>query len=303
MEKLIKEHVLPEVNYAFHNTISYSQFAMYSRCQLQWYLSYVKKLDPKLPTIHTCFGTSIHEAIQHYLKLLYNDSLAAAEALDIEEYFGERFRANYQLDFDKIKKHFSSPPEMNEFFEDGINILLWFKKYRKNYFSTKKVKLLGVELPLLVKIQNNLFLKGFIDIVLYDEEEDKVIIFDIKTSSRGWGDKDKKDDIKISQLLIYKEFFSKQYGILVDKIDVQFFIVKRKLFENSEYVIPRIQTFIPANGKIKRKKAMDNMQSFIDECFDMDGKAKDREYQQNASKSNCKYCPFRTDKSLCDKGV
>ena len=44
-----------------------------------------------------------------------------------------------------------------------------------------------------------------------DTELDKIYIYDIKTSTRGWNDTEKKDDSKIAQILLYKEYFSKQF--------------------------------------------------------------------------------------------
>ena len=34
----------------------------------------------------------------------------------------------------------------------------------------------------------------------------------------------------------------------IDKIDIEYFIVKRKLYEKVDFPQRRIQTFIPANG-------------------------------------------------------
>lgn len=290
MIEKIKNHVLPEINHAFQNTVSYSQYSTYLKCNWQWYQKYAKDLDPETPSIFKIFGTSIHETIQHYLDLIYNKSIVESEELDLVEYFNDRFRFNYSDEFDRYKKHFSSPIEMKEFFEDGCNILNFLKTNRRKYFTTKNIKLLGVEIPLLYKLNSYTYYKGYVDFVLYDEIEDRVTIYDIKTSTRGWSDKDKKDEIKISQMILYKEFFAKQYGIDVEKIDVEYIIVKRKIYEKSEYNISRIQQFIPASGKIKRKKLMDNFNLFLKEAFDINGKIVDKEWEKNPK--SCKYCPF-----------
>jgi hypothetical protein len=163
------------------------------------------------------------------------------------------------------------------------------------------MRLLGIEIPLLLNIANNVFLKGFIDFVLYDEELDKVYIYDIKTSTRGWSDKEKKDDSKIAQILLYKEYFSKQFGFDVEKIEVEYFIVKRKIWEQSEYPTPRTQSFKPASGKNKRKQAVENFQSFIKDCFDGAGKPQIKIFNKNVGESSCKWCPYKDSPELCDK--
>lgn len=301
MEERIKNFIPHEVNYAFEDTISYSSYSTYQTCNHKWYLKYVKDLDPNPPTIFTTFGTAIHETIQNYLDILYNKSEIEANAIDIEEYFCDRFRENYQLDYKENKnEHFSSPEEMNEFFGDGKEILKWFKTHRDKYFSTNKIKLLGVELPLMVKMNKFIYFKGYIDFVLYNEIDDTITIFDIKTSTRGWN-KEKKDEVKLSQLLLYKEFFAKQYDVDVDKIEVEYFIVKRKIYDKSEFVIPRVQSFSPANGKNKRKKVMEGLGDFVNSCYDEQGNMIEKEYKKNPSKDNCKYCFFNNKPTLCDK--
>lgn len=303
MVEKFQSFTLPEINQAFENNVSFSQYSTYLSCPHQWQLKYVKKLSPKEDNIFSIFGTSIHETIQHYLTLLYTESEEIAEDLDLEEYFKERFRENYKLGYDKTKVQFTNALEMGEFFKDAVAILEWFKRYRKSHFTTHKIKLLGIEVPLLFKIKKSLYFKGFLDIVLYDESEDILHIYDIKTSTWGWGAKVKKDEAKLAQLLLYKEYLSKQYGIDINKIEIQFYITRRKLYENSDYEIPRIQIFKPASGKIKRKKATDGFNKFIEECFNRDGEVIDKEHEKTPSLKNCKYCYFKNRKELCEVGI
>jgi len=303
IEKLIKETKLPELNYGTQNSVSYSQYSIYRKCPHQWYLTYIKNLAPYQASIHTVFGTAMHETLQHYFEIMYNQSGAAADRVEIVEYFKERFRTTYKEEYDKVKTHFSSPEEMKEFYEDGVIIIDWFKKNRNKYFSSRNVRLLGIEMPLMVGLTKNIFLKGYIDLVLYDETLDKVIIYDIKTSRSGWNDKKKKDESVISQILLYKEFFAKQYKVDVDKIDVQYFIVKRKVWENEDYVIPRIQIWAPASGKVKRKQIMTHFEEFLSEAFHDDGVYRTHEQMKNVSKDNCTWCPFNDKPDLCDKNI
>jgi hypothetical protein len=303
IELKIKTHQLKEVDYKYQNTVSYSQYSLYRRCPHQWYLSYFKGLSPYQASIHTVFGTAIHETLQHYLKVMYEQSGAAADREDIINLFNERFKEIYKNQFEQSKQHFSNPDEMREFYEDGVNILEWFKKHRSQYFSTRNVVLLGIEMPLIVGLSKNLFLKGYIDFVLYDKDLDKVYIYDIKTSRQGWRAKDKKDDIKLSQILLYKEYFSKQYNIDIDKIEVEFFILKRKIWENESFPIPYITSFRPPSGKIKRKQAAEKFNIFLSECFDNEGKMINKQYSKIVSKDSCTYCPFNNNKELCDKNI
>lgn len=292
-----------DIDYRFQKTVSFSQYSTFRHCPHQWYLNYVKKKYDFRPSINMTFGTAIHETLQHYLKLMYEESIASADRVDLEEYFKERFVAVYR---DSVKDnkgaHYSSPEEMKEFYQDGITLLDWFKKKRGRYFNKRNTELIGIEIPLLFRADTNIenvFFRGYIDLMLYDAANDKFTIYDIKTSTRGWTDYDKKDQIKLNQILLYKKYFSEITGVEEDKIDVQFFIVKRKIFETAEYPIPRITEFTPANGKIKVKQAHEDFHAFIREAFTPQGKYIEKEYEKKPSKL-CDWCPFNNTEH-CDK--
>jgi hypothetical protein len=301
IELRIKNHIFPEINHLFQRNVSYSQYSIYSTCPHQWYLSYVENKNPYQASIHTVFGTAFHETLQKYLDVMYNESGAAADRMNLEELFTERFRETYSKEYEKTKEHFSNAQEMREFYDDGIIILDWIQKRRNKLFTIRKVKLLGIEMPILVGLSKNIFLKGFIDFVLYDEDLQKVYIYDIKTSTRGWSEREKKDNNKIAQILLYKEYFGRQFGFDVDRIEVEYFIVKRKIYENSEYSIPRVQSFKPASGKTKRKQAVEKMESFIKDCFDEFGKPQIKSYLKQVGEKSCKWCPYKDKTELCNK--
>jgi len=301
IELRIKNHTPPEINYSFQRSVSYSQYSIYTTCPHQWYLSYVENKNPYQATIHTVFGTAFHETLQKYIDVMYNESGAAADRLDLETLFQERFKETYSQEYEKTKEHFSNAVEMREFFDDGVAIIKWIKARRNKLFTVRKVKLLGIEMPLLVGLTKNVYLKGYIDFILYDEDLQKVYIYDIKTSTRGWSEREKKDDNKLAQILLYKEYFGRQFGFDVDRIEVEYFIVKRKIWEASKFPIPRVQSFKPASGKTKRRQAVEKMENFIKDCFDEFGKPQVKSYLKNIGESSCKWCPYADKLELCDK--
>lgn len=311
--KEIRNNPPQEVNYAFQKNISYSQMSLFRQCPYRWKLQYKDKLKPFTSSIHTVFGTAIHEAIQHYLTVMYDVSGAEADKIDLEEYFQQRFIEEYQNQYKKNNDtHFSSAEEMREFFEDGIGILTWLKKKRSKYFSKRGWHLVGCEIPLVIapnKKLNNLLYQSYLDVVLYHEPTNKFKILDIKTSTRGWRDQDKKNEDKQFQLLLYKQYFSEQYHIPLDDIDVEFFIVKRKVMKwddeniKSPHQAYRVQEFAPPSGKIKLGRAKKAVEDFINECFDSNGQIKETNYPKQPSKWNCSFCPFKNDPKNCDAGV
>lgn len=303
----IQKKPVKEINYQFEKTISYSQFSIFSKCQHRWGLEYRDGKGIYTASMAAVFGTAIHRAMQHYIQTMFDESGAAADRFDIETYFQEVFAEEYKNTLSSNNGiHFSSAIEMREYYEDGLEILRYFKKNKGEYFGTRKWALVGIEMPLVQKIDPKfpyIYLKGYIDFVLYNEGANKIKIFDIKTSRMGWKDKEKKDETKMQQIIIYKEFFARQYGIDPDNIDVEFFVVKRKLYENLDFAQKRIQIVEPASGKIKRNKAINNINTFISTVFNTDGSYKPITLVKNVSKESCQWCPFKDNKELCDKDL
>jgi hypothetical protein len=265
--KQIQKQPIREINYGYEKQISYSQFSMFLSCPHKWALQYRDGYYTSESSIHMTFGTALHEALQHYITTIYEESGAAADRIDLDAYFEERFRETYLKDYKSNKNiHFSNPAEMKEFFEDGLNILNYIKKKRGGYFGKRGWYLVGCELPLLTTPNpeyKNILYKGFLDVVLYNETLNRFKIIDIKTSTKGWDDKTKKDETKQMQLILYKKFFSQQFNVPEDNIDIEFFIVKRKVWEESPYPISRIQSFIPSSGKVKVNKATKSINEFM----------------------------------------
>jgi hypothetical protein len=285
--------------------ISHSQFSTYSKCAYHWKLRYIDKIKLFSGDINACFGTSMHEVFQEYLKVMYTISAKKADSINLEDLLFERLMFNYAKEREDNKgQDFSSQEELDEFYEDGVAILRWFKAHRLTFFSIKGMKLIGIEIPLMVPTDANpnVFLNGFLDLVFYDEDRGNIIIYDIKTSTRGWKDnKEKKDKIKLAQVLWYKRYFAKQYEIPEDDIEVVFLIVKRKIWENCDYPQPRASVYRPACGTAKVREANHSMAQFINECFTPEGQYNiDRDYPKNPGYS-CTYCPFKNDSSLCDQ--
>ena len=292
--KEIKRFEPINIDYSFQKNVSYSQFSMYKQCPKKWALNYRDGHKTVEQSIHFVFGTSIHETLQHYLDIMYEKSITGADKIDIEEHFKSGFMREYKSAYKKNNNlHFSSAEELREFYEDGVAILNFFKKKRGKYFSKRGWHLVGCEVPVTLtpnKHYPNVIYQGHLDVVLYNENTESFKIIDIKTSTRGWNDKAKKDENKQFQLILYKKFFSEQFNIPLNKINIEFFIVKRKVWENSDFPTTRIQTFIPASGKVKLNKADKELNEFLESAFTREGYSqKDHQPKTNAF---CQYCSF-----------
>jgi hypothetical protein len=170
------------------------------------------------------------------------------------------------------------------------------------YFSKKNYELVGIEVPIEYELPNKIEFIGYMDVVLHDTFRDRYKIIDIKTATMGWNKYQKADKNKTDQLLLYKQFYGKQHDIPLDKIDVEYFIVKRKLYENVDFPQRRVQIFQPANGTPSINKVMNNLNQFIDESF-IDGEYNlEHNYIKQPSKKNCRFCEFNQTER-CEVGV
>jgi hypothetical protein len=287
--------------------ISYSQWAMYEKCPKQWELSYIKKLAPFTNSIETTFGTAFHETMQEYITVLLTKGVKQADWINFRQSLTDRLKSEYVKSVEQNGSHFSTPAELGEYLEDGVAILEWFQKRRREYFSTKNTELIGVEMDLCVPASEKnpaVYWYGFIDLVILDTSTNTLYIYDIKTSRNGWNKYQKADKLKLSQLVAYKTYFAKQYGVPVDNIEVEFFIVRRKLVEESMFPQKRVQQVRPASGSVTRKQIQKKIDQFVEECFDADGnRIESKPYMARSGKGdkNCRYCPFKTDYVNCPR--
>lgn len=285
-----------------NKTVSYSQFTLYANCPRRWKLDYLDGLRTYEQSIHTCFGSAFHKTLQHYLEVMYNKTVKEADEIDLGAYLKQALFDEYKESLTKNgNKHYSNPQELAEFYLDGEAILNYFKRHRSGYFTSKKHSLVGIEIPLSLPLSENVSFNGFIDVVIKDERDGRIKIYDIKTSTQGWNKYQKGDLTKTAQLVLYKEFYAKQFNMDPEMIDVEYIIVRRKIAEESEFPMKRIQTFEPASGKPTRNKVGKLFMEFVQNCFTEEGVYNHNGNFPAITSSACNYCPYKSEEALCPK--
>lgn len=283
--------------------VSFTQYSMWQKCPYQFYNNYVLGKRIYDANLNTCFGTAIHYALQTYIERLYTDSASAADSLDLKKMFIEKF--NEELE--KAKKDNANfkytDDELTEFLFNGEDILKAFLKTatRIKHFPNNKYEFIGTELPLDAELKHNVEFIAFVDLILREKDTGKIKIYDFKTSSLGWNKYQQADTAKTEQVLLYKAFYHKKFNVPLNMIDVEFFILKRKLYENVDFPQSHIQIFSPLNNHGAIATALNGFTQFIKECFTPEG-----EYNVNGkfpkipgkNKKNCTYCPHK--KVNCD---
>ena len=282
--------------------ISYSQLSMFSECPQRWKLNYIDKLRVFETNIHLIFGTAMHEVIQTWLEVMYHDSIKNANKLNLEQRLHDKLIEGFKKAKEEEGKEPCTLEQLREFFQDGVNILDFVKKRRADYFSKRGYKLIGCEVPIDVDLKKNVKMVGYLDLVILDEFHNTIKIYDIKTSTQGWNKWMKKDENKTQQLLLYKQFYSKQYNHPIDKIEVEYFIVKRKLWENAMFPQKRVQKFSPASGTVSMNKVAKRLNTFLDLAFDDEGNRISENIIPTPSKKACRWCEFNQTEH-CNQGV
>jgi hypothetical protein len=287
--------------------ISYSQLSSWSACPLRWKLRYIDKNREYVPTIHAVFGTAFHETLQHYLKILYDHNFYTGDLISFDEVLMTQMLAAYNDEYVKYGKHFSTKEEIKLFHSQGIVLLNYIRKNREKYFPSNRYKLYGIEIPIFSQVSDEngeVYMTGFIDLVLYDVLYDRFLVVDIKTSTAGWYKYKLQDTDVTAQVLLYKHFLSKERGIPLDKIDTKYFIVKRDPFKNQweKGPVSYIQTYDPETEENTTTHAIDKAKKFVEICFNDDGTYNTTtDYLPNPGDKmkNCKFCDYKDRDDLC----
>jgi len=285
-----------------HRIISYTQFSTYSQCPRRWYLE--RTLKPKfVPSIHVAYGEAMHMAVQKYLIDTYTNSAKYGKEHDYLPYLTDCMVDMYTKYYKVSNEHFSTPDELEEYTLDGHACLLEFKTKQSLMFPTRKSKLHGIELPINVYPHPDfptVKFTGFIDILTEYTAHGTYDGYDVKTSTSGWSDLDKKDSTKTSQLLLYKKYASEQYEIPIDKIVFSYIILKKnpKLYDGEP--VSRIQLHDPAQSERTCNSVHAKLLGFIEDVFESDGKIQNKEYPATSHDGrSCKFCPFNNDNVNC----
>lgn len=286
--------------------ISFSQYSNFAKCPRMWKLASIDRIKLKGDTIHTIFGNAMHSVIQNWLRVMFTTTIKESEAIDFASELMEIMNEEYLKVSEKSTTAVISPEEMTEFYIDGLAILNWLRRNRKLFFSTKHDEFIGIELELALSpnpaIENLLFL-SFLDLVFRDKSTGKYRIIDLKTSKMGWSHFEKKDDVKTSQLILYKIFFAQQFNVPIDDIEVEYMILKRKMYENVEFPQKRVQVFKPASGKVTYNRVLKQFNEFVNSAFTPDGSfnlARDYTPVCGEYGKNCKFCEYRDLHDLCN---
>ncbi len=250
----------------------------------------------------------MHQVIQDFLLKYYNEYTIDYLNKNRDIVTNDCFNSLGEKLFEKFQnKKFNTNNSVNqesliEYYEYGIKCIEEYIKKVSKYFPKRNWAISAIEYQLIYpyKLNNEeILFRGYIDVLLYNQKENKYKIIDLKTSRTTWNDTQKKDEFKRMQLLLYKYFISLEKNVELDNIDVEFLILKKTVYQHPDYYISRIQRVSVPNSKVtinRYIKLMNEILTDIIESIKLDN------FQPNPNKL-CKYCQHYKFIKYCKKGI
>jgi len=294
-------------DHSFFRT-SFSEYVSWRRCPLRFKLETLDELaEPFRGNIYTLFGSLIGQYVEElFAGEREFEGVGRSFMIDFERTCLEN---QHILDNDSNKRNRYSKKLVTEFTDQGILILDAVRtKLNKNGWA--KWKFIAYEHPIFMHIpdeynggviddrpsllieDNNVinenynnapYFKGFIDLIVEDEEG-KILIIDFKSATRPW-DRYKKGDQNLkAQLKLYKYFYHLETGRPLNDIRTMFIVLPRT--QTKRYY----QEIELEFGQRAITNELKKLSQFFKEVY------KQKKYFPNIKEENCKYCPFKKTK-------
>jgi len=196
--------------------ISFSELRDWKECSWRHKLKYINKLVEDKPGPLMDFGTACHAACEKFLKSRIMDSSIAKNML------AQLWEKNAAFEG-------YTPEALPQFFAELDLILSEVPKFMDETFPNWEY--VDAEHMLYEQIEgHDHAFKGFIDgvIAVTDAKNKKLIwLLDWKTTSRGWWREKRTDELVKTQLILYKNFWSKKIGVDPKDVRCGFILLKR----------------------------------------------------------------------------
>lgn len=252
-------------NYQLPAHFSFSQFAAFDKCPLQYKYMHLLKIPSSGDKPSLVFGRVIHDTLYNFLlPVISSDDLSAVKKEEkIKQSLTEEKLLAWYKKFWK-NEGYGSEKTRDEYFAKGLKLLIDFYK---NLMSAPLPNISFLEKDFRFKFQDFL-IKGKIDRI--DKlEEGGFEIIDYKTGSA-------KDDLKADekkQLVLYKMVAEASFGIKVDKLSYYYLEDGKKIsFEAKEKDIQKMgEWLVDSVNEIRKKQFLPKPSPFTCDFCDFKG--------------------------------
>lgn len=252
--------------------ISFSEMSDWLACPWRHKLKNIDKIDLNVKSVYLDYGTAVHASCENFLKTRKMDiSIALDHIKQAFEESGEEFAKTHGPNLEEcIAQITSSLGDVVEFFNKTFPN--WKCVDAEHYLYEKIDK------------HDNAF-KGFIDaVIVCDGPRGKRVywLLDWKTSTWGWKREKKSDFQTKSQLILYKNYWSRKLKVDPKKIKCGFILLKRTVKPGQHCELVEVSV-----GAVTTSRALKNINNMLVTM-------KKRFFFKN--KTNCKWCDYKQTK-------
>ena len=243
--------------------ISYSEIKNWSKCPYYHKLTYIDGLKHFKGNLYTAFGSALHTVCEKV------DDLENSELVAL-------FKDQFKNEVRALEEH--DEKFYGEMLVQGTKIIPYIKTALADYFGDYKI--LSVEENLYESIwvtTDEKYFKGYVDLVL--QVGDTIHILDWKTTTRGWNDRKRGENITKYQLLLYKYYYGQKHGCDLNNIKVHFGLLNRTLGGKK-----RVELYEVESERNNLASAINYMKNFL-------YNVKKENFIKN--RLSCRYCEFK----------
>lgn len=258
-------------------TISFSSLSDLHRCPFSFKLSRIDGIYLSTSTIDTIFGTLIHGCAQRVLKQKQEQT-----EIDRFERTWKKFRSLY--------KKYLDVAQSKSFFEAGRNILQNIRTFVEKEFGID-YEVLSIEEELLHKIEHSeIKFKAFVDLVILDRTNDRLVILDLKSCSNAFMWKKYAGKEKERQLVFYKHFYCLKHELDPKDIETIFLLMEKDPKSKKPINLHKI-----TSGNVKINNHLKVLDESIKNLVQTEVFVKNR--------TGCRFCPYKQSGHCVDPNI
>lgn len=274
MQELGNRNMKPELVFegvkenSYDYLVSQSQLGVFDGCSLSWAFRYAYKLPVK-ETIYpgTMAGEAWHIMFEEYIK-----SGQTLSARKMDEIFVRKSHDIYNRNVQAGQNIYY---KFSDYIDQTREQCQALTQYLEKVPALEGYTHYDTELPLLLKYSDEVWLRGYIDVVAYNEDG-TVDLWDWKTTS-GWKKREPSTDL---QLQIFTYCFEEIFGLKVRKFG--YWIFEKKPISFSKEVF-----------EVDRDDINYQLEEFLDR-FQLQANTKDFEPVDLLQQSDaCTFCKFK----------
>lgn len=174
--------------------VTYSELSSFQRCPLQWYYTYVLKLEPEQISAALVLGSAVHHGIERYLEA----EMAADDPPTLDQMM-ESYRNCWETETKDKPVQF---PQRQDAQALEAQVRSMFEAFLGSEFAAPEGEIIGIEESFKITLDESLpDLAGRVDVLTY--KDGVLTVTDYKTARSMWNAKTAQENSE--QLVLYSQ--------------------------------------------------------------------------------------------------